>query len=304
MRAVLVDVALPDPAARQVRWEAIREQRAALPHLFELCSSVEPSRIDAPDFAEAVVLRLAGEIRQGAIMVKVWKDTGMVVRDESGQFVQVDDSRLQPVWDYLTESGIPVLAHIGEPLQAWRPLEEGNPHYDYYRRNPQYHAYQHPEIPRWEEIMAARDRWLARNPGLTVIGAHLGSMAHDVDQVSQRLEAYPNFYVETAARFGDLARQDSQKVRSFFLRFQDRILYGTDLGTHEPQGQLTTEEVNGERERIDQTFSLHWKYTSGEGPLQFDRPGGSFSVETVCLDLPPEVLRKFYYGNAARLLGL
>ncbi len=302
MRAVLVDVALPDVAARQQRWEAIRAHRAALPDLFELGSSLEPSRIDDPEFARSTIARLETEIEQGAVLVKVWKDTGMVVRDAGGRWVQVDDSRLQPIWDYLAEAGIPVLAHIGEPLQAWRPLEEDNPHYDYYSRNPQYHAYQHPEIPRWETIMAARDRWLARNPRLTVIGAHLGSMAHDVDLVAERLEAYPNFSVETAARFGDLTRQESGKVRRFFHRYQDRVLYGTDLSTRRPEAELSPAELAAERERMEKTFRLDWQYLSGRGPMRFER--GTFAVDTECLELPPEVLRKFYAGNAARLLGL
>lgn len=304
MRAVLVDVALPDRQQRQQRWGTIVSHRQVLPDLFEICTSIEASRIDETDFAKRTIERLKREIDQGAVMVKVWKDTGMVVRDRAGDFVQVDDPRLQPIWDYLTEAGIPVLAHIGEPLQAWRPLEKGNPHYDYYSNHPEYHAYHHPEIPRWETIMDARDNWLKNNPGLTVIGAHLGSMAHDVDLVAERLNRYPNFHVETAARFGDLTRQDSEKVRNFLITFQDRVLYGTDLGTSRGQDEITSEEIAAERKRFHETFDLHWQYFSGRGPLQFDRPGKTFSVRTESLNLPPQVLRKIYSENAARLLKL
>ena len=74
--------------------------------------------------------QLIQEIDSGARMVKVWKNFGMVTKDVKGNFIQIDDERLQPIWDFLQEQGIPVMAHIGEPKQAWRALDDpNNPHY-------------------------------------------------------------------------------------------------------------------------------------------------------------------------------
>ena len=152
--------------------------------------------------------------------------------------------------------------------------------------------------------MQARDTWLADNPKLTVIGAHLGSMAYDVAEVAQRLDRYPNFFVETAARFGDLAQQPRAAVRDFFIRYQDRLLYGTDLGTGSPAGEASEADLQQERDRMDRRFSLHWHYLTRADTLRFEDYGLWFSATTQGLDLPAEVVEKFYYQNAARLLGL
>jgi len=293
-----------DAAPGRQRWAAMQAHHAVHPERLLLCASFDAARIDEEDFAERVVEQLREDIAQGARMVKVWKEIGMGIRDTQGRFIQIDDPRFQPIWDFLAAEGIPVLAHIGEPRAAWLPLDEASPHYGYYKNNPQYHAYQHPEIPRWETIMEARDAWLARNPNLTVIGAHLGSMAYDVGEVVQRLDRYPNFYVETAARFGDLAHQDAGAVRDFFIRYQDRVLYGTDLGTGSPADEASDEDLQQERDRVDRRLALHWDYLTGADTLRFEDYGVWFSATTPGLDLPREVVEKFYYQNAVRVLGL
>jgi predicted TIM-barrel fold metal-dependent hydrolase len=206
--------------------------------------------------------------------------------------VQIDHPRLQPIWDFLAERGIPVLAHIAEPQAAWLPLDRDDPHFGYYSNNPQYHAYQHPEMPRWEAIIAARDRWLARNPRLTVIGAHMASLERDVAEVAKRLDAYPNLYVETAARINDLAMQPREKVRDFMVRYQDRVLWGTDLG----EGSVS-------RTRLDNAFTQHWSYLAGADTVLMGNPNG-WHRRVQGLALPREALEKIGHRNAERLLKL
>ncbi|MDH5603770.1 MAG: amidohydrolase, partial [Cyclobacteriaceae bacterium] len=220
--------------------------------------------------------------------------------DGSGKFIQIDDPRIQPVWDFLTEKKVPVIAHIGEPLQAWLPLQEGNPHAGYYRDHPEYHAYNFPEIPAWETIMAARDNWIAKNPNLTIVAAHMGSMSHDLDLVAERLDKYPNMLVETAARWPDIVLQDPEKVRNFFLKYQDRVIYGTDFEIDTPFDPSKKEDDMGRRDNMDKRFGLHWEYLSGNDSLFFDR--GSFKTHTHSINLPDSVLRKFYYENAMGVL--
>lgn len=302
MQAVVVDV-VHGPARE--RWAAMKAHHAENSDRLILCTSFDASRIDEPDFAENVIASLKQDIADGAKIVKVWKNIGMVFKDQAGQFIQIDDPRFQPIWDYLTEQRIPVLAHIGEPRAAWLPLDPKDPHYDYYANHPQYHAYNLPEIPRWETIIAARDRWLERNPNLVVVGAHMGSMAYDVDEVAKRLDAYPNFYVDTAERFGDLAIQPSDKVRQFFITYQDRIVFGTDLGTGRPVEELSEEELQAEREDlIRRRLEVTWEYVSSSDSLEFVRTGTPFKTQTQGLGLPADVLEKFYYRNAVRILGL
>jgi predicted TIM-barrel fold metal-dependent hydrolase len=290
LRSVLVNVLSDDRL--EEKGENMRRVEAAHAGRFFLITTFDPTPIDDPRFAARTIERLRGEIARGAKGVKVWKTIGMEVKDAGGNYVQIDDPRFQPIWDFLAGQGIPVLAHIGEPRAAWLPLDTNDPHYGYYSTHPQYHAYVHPEVPRWETIIAARDRWVARNPRLVVIAAHLASLERDVDAVAQRLDAYPNLYVETAARFNDLAMQPSPKVRDFMIRYQDRIMYGTDFG----EGDVS-------RTRLENGYRQHWSYLAGADPVEFGR-AGAWYVKTPGLALPRPVLEKIAHLNAERVLRL
>ena len=299
MQAVLVDVSKADSGEISRSWSHYLDLAQAQPELFFLCSSLIGVGIDDPGYAQREIDRLSKEIDAGARMVKVWKNFGMVTKDASGQFIQIDDPRLQPIWDFLKEKGIPVMAHIAEPVQAWRPLDDPtNPHYGYYQNNPQYHAFSFPEIPSYETIIAARDNWIENNPDLKILCAHIGSMSHDVDMVAERLDKYPNMYVELAARFGDLARQDSDHVSRFFNQYQDRIIFGTDYGNSRPEDEMSEDELNEEQSDLDARYDNLWQYLSGTDSLVVRRQ------HTVGLGLSTEILQKVYYQNIANFLEL
>ena len=299
MQAVLVDVALEDSTGVKRSWDEYVALAEARPNLFWLCSSLIGVGIDSPDFAENEIARLTKEIEQGAKMVKVWKNFGMVTKDASGKFIQIDDERVQPIWDFLKDRSIPVMAHIGEPIQAWRPLNDAdNPHYGYYTRNPQYHAYQHPEIPSYETIIAARDNWIANNPDLKILCAHMGSMSHDVGMIAERLDKFQNMYVEPAARFGDLAGQDSEEVKAFYEKYQDRIMFGTDFGNNVAQDSLSPDELKDERARLHSDYNNRWLYLSSTDSLEIR------NQKTVGLGLSEAILQKIYFQNMAGLLKL
>ncbi len=299
MQAVLVDVAIEEDESVSRSWDKYIDLEKSHPSIFWLCSSLIGVNIDDPNFAEQEISRLKKEINDGAKMVKVWKNFGMVTKDMSGQFIQIDDSRLKPIWDFLKTQNIPVIAHIGEPVQAWRPLDDpNNPHYNYYNLHPEYHAFKHPEIPSYETIMSARDYWIEQNPDLIILCAHMGSMSHDVQMIAERLDKFPNMYVESAARFGDLAGQDSKQVKAFFERYQDRILFGTDYGNNSLQSDVTSEGLQNEIEYLDTNYSRLWTYLSTTDSVEIR------NQKSIGLALSADVLHKVYYQNAVDLLGL
>jgi predicted TIM-barrel fold metal-dependent hydrolase len=135
-------------------------------------------------------------------------------------------------------------------------------------------------------VITARDRWLARNPNLIVIGAHFGSMADDLDGLSRCLDSFPNFNVDVAARLGDIERLPAEQVRQFFLAYPNRILFGTDLATSVPEASLTPAARREEERQAGREYAGWWRYT------------------TRTLRLPAPVLAQFYSGNARRLLRL
>ena len=289
MRAALITVSRPGLRGREESYQL----KQTYPDRFIWGTSFDASRVAEPDFVDSTLAQLRYDLDRGAKLVKVWKNVGLEIKDADGSWVQIDDERFQPIWDFLADRDVPVLAHIGEPRAAWQPLDQRSPHYHYYSRHPEFHAYNLPEMPRWEEVIEARDNWLCANPDLTVIGAHLGSMAHDVDQIRARLDSFPNFHVETAERFGDLVNQPSEDVRQFMIDYQDRILYGTDVST--PDAELG---------RLDTILTLHWDYLTSADSVLFDNRKIMFRGRTRGLNLPEAVLRKIYHDNAVRLLRL
>lgn len=298
MQAVLVDVYREDAVGIIRSWDNYLTHAQTSPKMFSLCSAIIGVGIDAPDYAQKTIEQLSKEIDSGARMVKVWKNFGMVTKDASGKYIQIDDTRLQPIWDFLKSKQIPVMAHIGEPEQAWRELNPQNPHYGYYKEHPEYHAFNFPEIPSYETIIAARDNWIEKNPDMNVLCAHLGSMSHNVDMVAERLDKFPNMYVEPAARFGDLAGQDSDKVKAFFTKYQDRVFFGSDYGNSTPQDSLSTTQLKEEQESLDANYRLLWEYLSGTDSLEIR------GQKTRGLGLPVAILKKVYFQNTANFLKL
>jgi predicted TIM-barrel fold metal-dependent hydrolase len=148
------------------------------------------------------------------------------------------------------------------------------------------------QFPSHAALMAARDQVLAKHPKLRMIGAHLGSLEYDVDEVAARLDRYPNFAVDISARLSDLAIQDSAKVRDFFTNYQDRILFGTDVVMRQAPSALPPAERDNALNALRQTYEMHLAYLEATGPVQVR------TYATQGLALPATVLDQIYRQNA------
>jgi predicted TIM-barrel fold metal-dependent hydrolase len=278
--------------------EAIAEEQfSKYGRVFQFASTFDLTNRNMLDYEQKVIDWLDKSYAAGAVLTKIWKEIGMEFKTPTGDWLMPDDPLFDPIYTHMANQGKPLLAHLGEPLAAWRPLDPKSPHYHYYRNNPEWHFFNKPGVAQWEDIIAARDRILEKHPGLTFIGAHMGSMAHDVNEVAQRLDRYNNFFVETAARIKDLMGQPKQKVRNFLIRYQDRVLYGTDFEWFPPEGiELSAEKLEAWLQRIDRLHRLNYEYFAGSGMMDYN------GQVVECLDLPVEVLKKFYYDNARRII--
>ncbi len=239
-----------------------------------------------PGFAERTLAAVDQALSEGARGVKVYKSMGMELRDASGRYLLPDDPAFEAVFSGLAERGVTVYAHLAEPIAAWLPLDPKNPDYGYYKENPAWHVHGRPGVPEKQEILAGRDRLLAKHPTLKVVGCHLGSMEEDVAEIAQRLDRYPNFAVDTAARITHLTLQPRDKVRAFLLKYQDRVLYGTDLDL------LPDANVTNDLKDWESTSARDWKFLATD--QMFDYNG----KQVHGLNLPPEVLRKIFRSNA------
>lgn len=267
------------------------------PELFPFVSTFDLTRFEEPGYAEAVIAWLEETFRNGAVATKIWKEVGLELRRPDGAFVLPDDPVLDPIYAYLARRGKPLIAHLAEPIDAWLPLDPKSAHYGYYSSNPEWHLYGKAGYPSHADLIASRDRILERHPRLVVIGAHLGSLERDLDGLARRLDRYPNFHVDCSARTRDLTRQPREQVRSFFLKYQDRILYGVDASWKPYRGGPSTDALRKAFvDRLEERYRLDYRYYAGTGDIQYD----GRTVES--LGLPRSVLEKFYHQNVRRIM--
>lgn len=275
------------------------EQYHQHPDLYPFESTFDLLRRNEPAWVPEVTAFLDRTFEQGAVGVKIWKEVGIDIKDRQGKFILPDDPMFDPIYAHIAKRGRVLHAHLAEPIDAWRPLDPNSNHYHYYSTNPEWHLYGKPEYPSHEAIIAARDHILRKHPNLVVVGAHLGSLEHDLDGIAERLARYPNFNIEVSARTRNLTRHPSEKVRALFLKYPDRILYGIDASWKPFRGPPPTEaQRQGYINRLKLQYVADYQYYAGSGEVTYNgRP-------VQALNLPRPVLEKFYHANAERIFRL
>jgi len=303
-------------------WAEVRNAHPGRVALFPKFTKVDFEKIGEAGFFDGLVRELEKAAALGAKGVKIWKDLGMVIRDVDGRLLRIDDPRLDPFWAKCGELGLVVFIHAADPKEYWSPLTYNSLHYGHRKEEEQY--YRMPGMPRWEELIAQRDAVLGRHPKTTFIGAHMGSMTFDLAGLSERLERYPNFHVECGARLRILGRLNPKAVRDFFVKHQDRVLFGTDIGgflvRHKTPSRnilvygvddpdwvrfdpRDAEAVARWQDKQILFYSRHFEYFETDRidllePFGFGRDW----MRLAGLKLPPEVLEKLYHANAERLI--
>lgn len=237
--------------------------------------------------------------QEGVVGVKVWKNIGMVAKDASGKMFMIDDAKFDPIFKFIKDQGKTLLGHLGEPKNCWLPLEEMTTNNDkkYFKKHPEYHMYQFPDLPSYEDQISARDRMLEKNPDLRFVGAHMGSLEWSVDELAKTLDKFPNMAVGLAARMGQIFYQTAEnreKVRDFFMAYQDRILYATDLGDG---GKSSQEDLYS---GMDENWRRDWQYFTTDDDMESDLIDSPFQG----LKLPASVVDKIFYHNAIHWFGI
>lgn len=251
---------------------------------------------ETPGWTAATLQRLGQARALGAQGVKVWKNLGLGLRDGAGAAVLIDDARLQPLFDVIERDGWVLLGHQAEPRNAWLPLTQmtTTADRDYFAEHPQYHMAHRAEWPGHEDQLAARDRFLTLHPKLPYVGLHLASLEWSVDRLAAFLDRFPQASVDLAARMSHLQQQSIAQrdgVRAFMLRYQDRLLYGSDLARSRDESDAGFTAEAAALWRADWRFLVtdDWQRSTD---LKLAFRG---------LALPAEVIDKIYRHNAERV---
>ncbi|TVQ02730.1 MAG: hydrolase [Balneolaceae bacterium] len=238
-------------------------------------------------------------LNEGAVGVKIWKNIGMELQKEDGSYLMADDPSFDPIYRFLCENRVPLLAHLGEPKNCWLPVDEMTvtSDRDYFANHPQYHMYLHKEMPSYEDQIKARNRVLEKFPALHFIGAHLASIEWSVDELACWLNRYPSAGVDLAERVCHLQHQailEPEKVRDFVETYQDRIIYGSDQIDDAMKSEKVLSEI------IQNKWGNEFRFFS-DSDIQT-----AWNVEKPFrgLGLDETVLKKIFRENALRYYPL
>ena len=236
-------------------------------------------------FGRRTAAALADAKRRGATGLKILKRFGLGYRNPDGSLMAIDDPRWDLIWEACGRLGFPVLIHTADPAAFFLPIDETNERWEELRRHPDW-SFGGDAFPSREMLLEARNRVIARHPETLFIGAHVANNPEDLETVGKWLDAYPNLYIDIAARIAELGRQP-YTTRDFFIKYADRVLFGTD------------------GPRVPARLFPHWRFLEtrdeyfpyAETPFP---PQGLWNIYGI--DLPDDVLRKIYHENAERLI--
>lgn len=280
-----------DPIEKQ--GETILELQKKYPGRVQYITSFDFRDWEQENFAESAITQIKRGLEKGAVGVKIWKDVGFELLDKEGNFIMIDHPVFDPIFEFLQENDILLIGHQGEPRNCWLPLEEMTVDSDrnYFAAHPEYHMFLQKHYPSYEDQMQARDNMLRKFPKMRYVGLHLFSMEWNIDEVTKRLEEFPNSHTDLAERVCHLqlqAKDNWEAVREFCIKYQDRIIYGTDVID---DGDTPAQEI---ADRLEQLWKFHYKFFATEETLEAPEFGGSFKG----LALPEDVVEKIFYSNA------
>ncbi len=253
-------------------------------------ASVDVSRLDDEDFATYVDQLFRDHKSKGIRGIKLWKNISLGMKDRSGKYIAIDDSRLKPVWEASAKYELPILIHIADPKGFFTPVDEYNEYYECLHVTPEW-SFCSPKLYSFEQLMQMQENMLADNPDTTFIIAHVGSYGENLGFVGRLLDKYKNMYIDIAARINELGRQP-YTARKFFIDYQDRILFGTDYSAYDPN------DIYPYYFRFLETFDEYFDYQPPEDPI----PTGRWKIYGIGLE--DDVLEKIYCKNAQKLLKL
>lgn len=178
-----------------------------------------------------------------------------------------DDSRYDLMYKYAEDNKIPIVVHASGPEFLW---DEGRlfakddfKFFDYY-----------------DEL----DRMMSKFPKLKVTFAHFNFITGHIDMAAEFLDKWENVYYDLTPNqfmFLDFQKKPDE-WKDFFIKYQDRIIYGTDIGSN-------TKDLDG----AEADSLVHMV----RGFFEEKEPYSELGYDFVPIPLDESILRKFYKEN-------
>ena len=235
-----------------------------------------------PGWAAKAIAQLEADAAAGAVGVgEISKSLGLSIKKSDGTRLKIDDPGLDPIWDACARLKLPVFIHTADPEQFFHPVDYTNERWLELSLFPG-RRYPQDRFPSFETLMVERDNLFRKHTKTTFVAAHMGWYANDLGRLGKLLDEMPNVYTEVGAVLYDIGRQP-RGAHDFFVKYQDRILFGKD--SFQPE-----------------EYPYYWRvFETGDEYFDYYRGYHAF-WKLYGIDLPDGVLRKIYYQNAMKLI--
>lgn len=254
----------------------------------KLGSTFDAYKFSQPDFSAEAIRKLNRDFARGAIAVKFYKVVGMEIKDAKGNYVMPDNPVFEPIFKDIAAHNKTLIAHVADPDSAFEAPNPAAPDYEYLMHHPELYMYGKAGAPSKAEILKARDHILEENPNLRMVGAHLGSMESNLNELGRHFDQYSNFAVDLAGRIPYFELQPRAVAIEFITRYQDRLIYGTDNELYPgDDAQVTMTDW-------ESTYANEWRYLATNDTILYK------NKRVQGLALPQPILRKLYHDNAVK----
>jgi predicted TIM-barrel fold metal-dependent hydrolase len=236
-----------------------------------------------PGSGARIAAQLEADVRAGAVGVgEIMKGFGLSTLKADGTRLRMDDPELDVVWQTAGRLGVPVFVHTGDPAEFFEPLDYQNERWLEMALFEDRRFFDRSRFPAFDDLMAERDRLIAKHPNTTWVLAHMGWHTQDLGRLGAIFDRHPNVLGELGAVLYDLGRQP-RFAREFFVKYSDRILFGKD--------SFAPDE-----------YPYYWRvFETADEYFDYYRDYHAF-WKLYGMDLPDDVLRKVYYQNAERII--
>jgi predicted TIM-barrel fold metal-dependent hydrolase len=266
------------------RFDSIYAEYAKYPERFDVWCGFDYSGYDQPGFGPAAVTELERCVKVGAKGVGELGDKGkgLVYCPTKAYGMHPDDPRMDPLFEKCAELHLPVSLHIADPIWMYQPMDSTN---DGLMNAVEWRLDNKPDIVGHAGMIEIFERTLQRHPKTIFIACHFMNLSYDLNRLGKLLDKFHNLYADISARYAETA-PIPRFVSKFYEKYQDRLVYGTDMGFDKDMYHITFRILESNDEHFYETdqFGYHWAL-NGFG-------------------LSDKILKKLYRDNALKILKL
>jgi uncharacterized protein len=228
------------------------------PGRFSVWCGFDYTGYDQPGFGPAAVAELERCYKAGAEGVGEMGDKGkgMFFTEPAAWGMHFDDPRMDALLRKCGELGMPVSIHVADPMWMYQPMDKYN---DGLMNAHQWRLDNQTNILSHAELLGTLERAVKKHPRTIFVACHLANCSYDLGQLGALLDKYPNLYADISARFAETAAIPRATAR-FYQKYQDRLVYGTDMGRAKSMYETTFRilETNDEHFYDWDLFTYHW----------------------------------------------